>query len=284
MVGTNEATYRSRLNALPMSLKEKLGEIPLQKGMRPTSRKEMALDALDKSKIAFTEIGTGTNRFIIKYDGFAIKIALDHEGIADNKQEYVMSDLLAPHVAYCHEISRGGHLAVADYCPAFTSPSEMWLHSTEMKEILADWSKRFLLGDVGVTDINYANWGLAPGGKAVCIDYAYIFPADLDLFKCNCGSKRMTVTSDFSKYKCCACGHVYEDREIRVKISNEMRLRLFENTDGILMTEEFEKHEIDPKYVQYSTDPDSPDPYEVAINTYRYLNNQDSLYWRRKGR
>jgi hypothetical protein len=32
--------FRSRLNQLPLDLKCELGEIPLQKGMRPTSRKE----------------------------------------------------------------------------------------------------------------------------------------------------------------------------------------------------------------------------------------------------
>ena len=277
-------TFRSRLNLFPMSLKERLGELPLQKGMRPTSRKEMALDALDKSKIPFVEIGTGTNRFIIKYDGFAVKIALDHEGVADNIQEYAICSYLrnlGPDVAFCHEISSGGHLAVADYCPAFTSPSEMWIHDSAIRKILTKWTKAgLLLGDVGITDYNYANWGLAPGGNPVCIDYAYIFPADLDLFKCICGSKRLDPTSDFSKYKCAVCGHIYEDREIRAKISRETRMKLFENAEGIVMTESQEVHEIDPKYIKYNEGPDAQDPYETALNVGLYLQHKDSPYWK----
>ena len=278
--------FRSRLNLFPMSLKERLGEIPLQKGMRPTSRKEMALDALDKAKIPFVELGTGTNRFIFKYDGYVVKVALDHEGIADNIQEYAICDelwRLGPDIAYSHEISRGGHLAVANYCPAFTSPSEMWIHSSAITSILTKWTKHgFLLGDVGMTDYNYANWGLAPGGNPVCIDYAYIFPADLDLFKCICGSKRLDPVSNFSKYKCAICGHVYEDREIRARISKETRIKLFENAGGIVMTEPTETHPVDPKYIKYDDGPNAADPYEVAYNVGLMLQHKDSPYWKGK--
>ena len=280
----NEATetglFRSRLNALPIDLKCMLGEIPLQKGMRPTSRKEMALEALDKFKIPFIEIGTGTNRFIVKYDGYVIKIALDNEGIADNIQEFAICESLMPDVAYAHEISTGGHLLVASYCPAFTSANEMWTHHTKIKSILKKWSQRYLLGDVGITDYNYANWGIAPGGQPVCIDYAYIFPADLDLIKCICGSKRLEPFSEYSKYKCPICGTVYEDREIRAKIDKETRFRLFKNAEGIIMKEEYENHPVDPKYIRYTRKPDGPDPFETALATARYLNNQGTEFWK----
>ena len=64
-------TYRSRLNQLPVDLKYDLAELTFQKGMLPPSRKSKAVELLRKKNIDFVEIGTGTNRFIIKYDNFA---------------------------------------------------------------------------------------------------------------------------------------------------------------------------------------------------------------------
>ena len=111
---TEMVTYRSRLLELPEQLRCELGEIALQKGMLPTSRRDKINELFNEYKIDFKSIGTGTNRHIIKYDGYVIKIALDKEGIADNRQEWVMSEQLAPHVAATFEISKGGNLLVAD--------------------------------------------------------------------------------------------------------------------------------------------------------------------------
>lgn len=274
-----EEEYRSRLNALPLDMKCEIGEIPLQKGMRPTSRKEKVIEILNKYNIDYVEIGTGTNRFIIKYDKFAVKIALDREGIADNKQEYAICEALMPNVAYAHEISEGGHLLVASYCPAFTTHNEMWSHNAKIRQILTEWSKRYLLGDVGITSYNYANWGLTPDGRPVCIDYAYIFPASLDLFKCICGNKSMTLDGNFSEYKCTKCGHKYQDRELRAKISNDERSRLFSGVSGVRMTGEFENHAVDPKYIKYEQNPDAPDPYKVAMEVHDVLSGKGSSMW-----
>ena len=43
-----QAQFRSRLNSLPIDLKCELGEIPLQKGLRPTTRKEKVIEILNK--------------------------------------------------------------------------------------------------------------------------------------------------------------------------------------------------------------------------------------------
>lgn len=264
----NIRQFRSRLNTLPLELKIKIGEIPFQKGMLPSSRKNKVIELLKEYSIDFLEIGTGTNRFIIKYDGYAVKIALDKEGIADNKQEWAICEALQPYVAYAHEISKGGHLLVATYAPAFTSHSEMYSYASTIKKILKEWGQRYLLGDVGLTRINYANWGLSPDGRPVCIDYAYIFPASLDLFKCIiCGNKTMTFyDTTFSSYKCTKCNKKYEDRELRSKISQQERLRLFENVSGIEMKSDVENHESDVKYIKRNQNPDFPDPYDTAMN------------------
>jgi hypothetical protein len=272
--------FRSRLNSLPLEFKCEVGEIPLQKGLRATSRKEKVVELLNKYGIDYLEVGTGTNRFIVKYDGYALKIALDREGIADNMQEFAICESLMPHVAYAYEISSGGHLLVADYCPAFTTSNEMWQHNGTIRSILSDWSKRHLLGDVGITDRTYANWGLHSGVRPVCIDYAYIFPSSIDQFECICGNKSMTFTgSDYSTYKCTKCGKIYEDRELRARISNDERMRLFQGVHGINMTQEYEMHPVEPKYMKYDDNPDLPDLYEVASNVTDHIHGLATPGW-----
>lgn len=249
-------SFRSRIMALPFEARYKIGEVVYQKGMRATSRKNRVIEILKEYDIPFTEVGTGTNRFIVRHDGFALKIALDKEGVADNKQEWVMSDMLSPNVASALDISKGGHLLVADYAPAFTSYQEMTFYGDQIRRILENWGSRFLLGDVGFNRVNYANWGLL-GGKPVCIDYAYIFPASMDLFKCNCGCKRMKFVDDtYSAYKCTECGREYQDRELRCKISQEERLKLFNSVEGIVMHNPTEEHMVSEKYLPKNTNPD----------------------------
>ena len=259
--------FRSRLNQLPIDLKCKIVQVVIQKGMRATSRRDKVVELLTEYQIPFQNIGTGTNRHIVKYDGYVIKIALDKEGVADNKQEWVMHELLKPHVAEAYEISKGGHLLVAAYAPAFTSLNEMMFYRSTITKILTSWSSRYLLGDVGIVGTNYANWGLTPQGKPVCIDYAYIFPVSMNLFKCTtCGKPTLVIQNNFSQYKCTnpECTHVFEDRELRCKISQEERLRLFENVRGIHMTQAMERHPIEDRFIEHTVNPDEPDQYEVA--------------------
>lgn len=244
-VMTTERKYRSRLNEIPIEVRMLLGEIPYQIKWNASKRKAYALQILQSFKIPHIEIGTGTNRLIVKYDGFAMKIALDQEGIADNKQEWVMSERLAPDVAKAYECSKGGHFLLAHYCPAFTSMSEMHVYYNTILRILTKWSENYLLGDVGINKNNFANWGLM-GGRPVCIDYAYIFPAELNLFKCVCGCENLNIASrEFSSYKCPNCGHEYNDREIRGRITTDTRMDLFDSRPRVEMTKPTELKQIE---------------------------------------
>ena len=268
--------FRSRLNQLPIELRIKIGEVAYQKQMFPTQRKDLVMELLRSYHIEFTELGTGTNRFIVKYDGYALKIALDKEGIADNRQEWVMSTALSPDVANAFEISKGGHLLVASYAPAFTSFSEMNSYAPQIRRILKKWSNRYLLGDVGLTSINYANWGLL-NNEPVCIDYAYIFPVSMDIFECICGNKDMKITgSDFTTYQCSKCFKTYTDRELRARISNEERMKLFSNVceNGILMQHAVEEHEA-PEPVSTYVNPSAPDPVAVADTVVQWMKNNN---------
>lgn len=266
-------TFRSRLNTLPLDLKEKLGEVSYQKGMLPTSRRDRINELLNEYSIDFMSLGTGTNRHIVKYDGFAIKIALDKEGIADNRQEWVMADKLAPDVAAAFEISKGGHLLVSEYAPAFISYGDMMLYRESIVKILTKWAKRFLIGDVGIIDKNYANWGINSRGKPVCIDYAYLFPTSMDIFRCICGNKAMAMDDTFSKYICTKCRREYSDAELRMMITQEERLQMFEKIPGLEMFKAEEQHLCEVTYHRENLNPDYPDPYQVAAGIAPYFMN-----------
>lgn len=243
-----KAEYMSRIHLLPLEVRMKFGELPYQYGMRASTKREKAIEALNESGIDWTEIGTGTNRFIFRYDTYAFKLALDEEGMADNMQEWAICKPLKD-VAFAHEISRRGHLLVASYVPAFTSFTEMNFYQDEIVKILKRWTDEgYVLGDVGLVSETYANWGLS-NGKPKCIDYGYIFPASLNLFGCVCGSHRMVpLNKTYAEYKCQDCGRRYTDRDLRSRISTEQRIELFKNVRGIEMHSPKEMHEVDDQY------------------------------------
>lgn len=276
-----EQLYRSRLNSLPVELKEEIAEYVLQWGMTATNRRLAILETFKKYNVKVDELGTGTNRLIVKYQGYALKIALDNEGIDDNRQEWVMSEILAPHVPQTYEISGdiitredgsseiiGGHLLVADYAPAFANWSTFLIYNPKIRKILTLWdSKGFILGDVGTTKKNYANWGLL-NGKPVCIDYAYIFPGDMNLFECICGCKELQIVkSDFSSYRCAKCPMTFSDADLRSRISNQRRHELFSKVEGIKLTKEFETHDVDPKYIN-AHHRCEPTPFDINPSEY----------------
>lgn len=274
-----EQMYRSRLNSLPVELKRDIASYVLQWGMTATNRRLGILEAFKKHGVRVDELGTGTNRLIVKYQGYALKIALDDEGVDDNRQEWVMSERLHG-IAPAHEISGdvihnddgsldiiGGHLLVASYAPAFATWAEMLSYQRQIRKILSSWAPHNLLGDVGITKKNYANWGLL-NGKPVCIDYAYIFPAEWKLFKCICGNDNLNIMTDsYSSYKCPKCGKVFTDSELRSRISNNKRHELFSKVEGIKMSKEYEMHDVPMKYIKESTQkvhtPSDVDPFEV---------------------
>ena len=278
-----EQIFRSRLNSLPTILKQNIAAYVLQWGMTPTNRRMGILNSFKKYNIPVHELGTGTNRLIVRYQSYAMKIALDDEGIDDNRQEWVMSDRLGAdkNVSATHELSGGiktlpdgskkilgGHLAVASYAPALVSWSEMMYHQRPIRKILDSLSRDFLLGDVGITKKNYANWGLL-NGKIVCIDYAYIFPAETKVFECICGNPNLEIIRDtYSAYRCPKCNRVFSDAELRARIPNSRRHELFSKVDGIVMSKEYESHDVDEKYIKRKKNiiptPYDSDPFDTV--------------------
>lgn len=174
-----------------------------------------------------TPLGSGTNRYAFKLNGFVIKVATDHDGIIDNLKEFKMAKRLYPHVTKIYEVSENGTLLVAEYIQPFSSYAEMYQYADKIREILRNFSSVYLIGDVGITQKNYANWGLRVGSDSpVCLDFAYVYDVSSELFICRkCKNNAMLVPDkDFVKLMCPAkgCGAVYEFSDIRRRIGNDL--------------------------------------------------------------
>ena len=124
---------------------------------------------LTEHGVPYTSLGSGTNRFGILIDGYAVKFALDVDGMTDNQREFLYSKRLYPYVVKCYEAFPNGLCAVTEYVEIFNLDS-FYRYQDKMREILSDISKSFLIGDVGITAKNYINWGIRHNGNdEICI-------------------------------------------------------------------------------------------------------------------
>ena len=174
-----------------------------------------------------TPLGSGTNRYAFKLNGFVIKVATDHDGVIDNKKEFKMAKRLYPHVIKIYEVSENGTLLVCEYIQPFQSYSEMMAHADQIRDILKELSSVYLIGDVGITRKNYANWGLRVGSDVpVCLDFAYVYEVKSELFVCRyCKTNSMLLpNTDFTELYCPApgCGKKYTFEDIRAKLGNDL--------------------------------------------------------------
>jgi hypothetical protein len=77
------------------------------------------------------------------------------------------------------------------------------LRRTDIETILSNLSQDYLLGDVGIINKNYTNWGIRDNGEVVILDYAYIHRGTEKLFTCEvCGCGILRYDSTYTKLKC----------------------------------------------------------------------------------
>jgi predicted RNA-binding Zn-ribbon protein involved in translation (DUF1610 family) len=174
--------------------------------------------------VPYTSLGSGTNRFGILIDGYAVKFALDDDGRIDNQREFLYSKKLYPYVVKCYECFPNGLCAVTEYVEIFNLDT-FYRYQDKMREMLSDISKSFLIGDVGVTAKNYINWGVrhTSHGEEICImDYAYIYAVKYGIFKCSCDNETLLqYDKDYVNFICPRCGRKYTFGEIRRKVTRK---------------------------------------------------------------
>lgn len=244
---------------IPLELRFQLELLSRKRNLINEEKHEKIIELFREFNIKdIVQLGPGTNRYAIKLDGYVVKIATDNDGKIDNLKEFKMAKRLYPYVTKTYEVSENGTLLVAEYISPFSSYHEMTMYSEQIREILTKLSSTYLIGDVGITSKNYANWGLRAGSKdPVCLDFAYVYEVSSDLFICRkCNMNSMLVPDrDFNKLNCSnpSCGKEYTFEDIRARLGNDIH-----------------RHEIgDLKEEGY---------YLTASNTRIELNDQRSNY------
>lgn len=203
-------------------------------------------------------LGSGTNRYAFKLDGFVIKFATDNDGKIDNMKEFKMSKRLYPHVININEVSENGCLMVCEYIRPFDTYPEMLMHANKIKEILKNLSAAYLIGDVGISEKNFRNWGLRIGTQQpVCLDFAYVYSVKSKIFTCYAcgGNSVITPNENFTSLKCTnpSCNHIYLFEDIRRKISNKSHLEEIGDLskEGYLLSESGVSTELDEERSSY---------------------------------
>lgn len=229
---------------IPLDLRVDLDILSRRRDLRGEEKQEEIINLFRKYEIDnISQLGPGTNRYGLKLDGFVIKVATDNDGKIDNMKEFKMAKLLFPRVPKTYEVSENGSLLIAEYVQPFDSFTEMSRKADKIRAILTELSAVCLIGDVGITSKNYANWGIRVGtDEVVCLDFAYIYDVTSDLFICrHCHMNSTLVPNkDFTKLVCPnpACGKETLFEDIRAMIPNDYHRQQIGDLskEGYLMT------------------------------------------------
>lgn len=163
----------------------------------------------------YRRIGEGTNRFVCLLDNHIIKVAYNYLAYIDNMNELAMAKHKPNRLAKAYETN--GIILVSEYVTVMDK-DDFLESQLEIKNILTTLEidlkrgkkpsacPKYILGDMGMSDKNYGNWGRRTNGEIVVLDYGYLYktsPEDwLEIARCpECGSS-ISYTDSYSELKC----------------------------------------------------------------------------------
>lgn len=243
----------------PLELRVKLDLLSRRRDIMNKEKQDELFKLLREYRIQnLVPLGSGTNRYAFKLDGYVIKFATDSDGKIDNIKEFKMSKRLFPYVIKVHEVSENGCLLVCEYIQPFDAYVQMIQYQDKIRAILNKLSSVYLIGDVGISDKNFRNWGLRIGTEdPVCLDFAYVYDVKSKIFVCYaCNTNSVILpNNNFTELYCsnpnCRKRYFFED--IRRKISyNEHWSEIGDLAkEGYLLSESNTATELDPERSQY---------------------------------
>lgn len=248
------AVFRSLIKTyFPVDLLVKLEFVAGDHKISNNEKTEEVIDLLNEYNVPFSPLGNGTNRYGILVDGYAVKIALDRAGQIDNMREFKYAKVHYPDVVKVYECTpEKGTVAVFEYITIF-SLNDMYDHQDEMREILGRITQNFLVGDMGVSQVNYINWGIRPDGSIAILDFAYIYSLSYKGFLCSCEDEGvLQYDTDFNYLQCPYCRKKYTFADIRKRISRQDEINEIGDIrhDGYVL---HDKEEILPVNLKEST-------------------------------
>lgn len=183
------------------------------------------------SDLGFETVGLGTNILTMAhpyYPGVVFKVALDDNGIADNFNDFQLSEML-PRFNRCYMRDPNALISVQERL-VLPTPYQMDMFMPEILNMLEDLSKYFLVADLS-PDMRF-NYGLTRKGELKIIDGSDLYPLSQmkDKPRCKrivgehkhtgepkyCGCK-LRYSKDFKYFICPECGARYMTLEMRPK-------------------------------------------------------------------
>ena len=251
-VKPGEIKLRSRLKEIfPIECLLELDELTMNHTADTNTKSKVCDAILQKYGVKFKPLGCGTNRYGIMIDGYCYKIAMDIDGKTDNKREFIYSRPLQPYVIKCYETFPNGLIASFEYVQSFTANDHM-VTKTERRRILSEIARLFLIGDMGISDKNYANWGYRITGdkEVVILDYAYIYSLSYSVFRCPCGGILNYDDEDYNYLRCPNCKKLYSFWDVRKRIPRVMETNEIGDMlkRGYILKDSEEIVQIDPNF------------------------------------
>ena len=208
------------LEYFPTELLIDLEELTRQHDIDNNGKGKEIVRLLKQYNVPFEPLGSGTNRYAVIIDGYAFKIALDKLGKTDNKREMKYSRAMYPTVVKVYDCLPSGLVASFEYLTVF-SLQDFYDNQNQMRELLSEISDNFLIGDIGVTTENYANWGTRNDGSIAILDFAYIYSLSYQGFKCTCEDEgTLQFDKDYVNLICPICNKKFSFLDIRRRISH----------------------------------------------------------------
>ena len=195
----------------------------------------------------FYEIGEGTNILVVgndRYPGVVFKIALDHNGIADNFNDELLQRVV-PHYTRVFARHSTGIVSVQEYSVTMTKERMTQFYPRIIK-LLEKLSKTYLIADLSPS--RFLNFGINRQGDYVIQDGSDLYPLSqlTRKFRCKnpcgwdpkkremllCGGK-LEYSADFLVLRCKKCGHEINPLELRPNEKEEKALMANIMHDGL---------------------------------------------------
>ena len=234
----------------PVDLLIELEKITYMNSVDNNSKSVYINKLLTDYNVPFTPLGSGTNRYSVMIDGYAVKFALDRDGMTDNKREFIYSKNLQPYVIKFYETTPNGLIGFCEYIQLF-SLDDFYDNQDRMRSILRDISSDFLIGDIGISTKNYLNWGFRYDGSICILDFAYIYKLSFRTFVCTCpAAGLLTYDTDYNMLKCPICGKKHSFKDVRRRITRKQEEEEIGDirTKGYVIHSEVEEVKINPKF------------------------------------
>ena len=253
----------------------------------------------------YRRIGEGTNRFVCLLDNHVIKVAYNYLAFIDNMNELAMAKKKPAELAQAYETN--GIILVSEYVTVMDK-EDFLENQLKIQFILSklqnepnvygkEKANHYILGDMGMSNKNYGNWGRRMNGDIVILDYGYLYEMQFskwqEIAKCPICGSTLEYTDDYTELKCigenCDCkvkyttlrnnlGYANIIENIKENLNNDKYIKFDKN--GFIDVEVMEKVKVEDDIIEEFK---MPEEYQVKLDMVMSRFFDLSSYIKRRG-